>query len=100
MAKRKRKDINKKLQYRMPIIKGGGGQKKILIGTRMRGVIRAEWALARFGQIIPCNWSQVDQLQWIDSFAPIEHEIANAQNIIVKGFIEGNYEWLFLLEDD
>ena len=86
--------------YSVPIIKGRGGQKRVLIGTPMRGVLRAEWAMARWGQIIPCNWSQTDHIHWVNSFAPIEHEIANAQNIIVKAFIENNFEWLLLLEDD
>ena len=29
---------------------------RIVIGIPMTGTIRSEWALARYGQVIPCNW--------------------------------------------
>jgi hypothetical protein len=92
----------KKLDYTSPIVSSGGanGQRRVFIGTAMRGVVRAEWALSRFGQIIPCNWAASDYIHWMNSFAPIGYEIANAQNIIVKHFLESGAKWLLMLEDD
>jgi len=91
-----------KPRYRYPILSSGqsDGQRRVFIGTPMRGLVRAEWALARFGQIIPCNWAHSDYVHWMNTFAPVGYEIANAQNIIARWFIEGGGDWLLLLEDD
>lgn len=74
--------------------------RRLLIGTPTRGVVRMEWVLARYGQIIPCNWSMVQTLQYINTYSPMGFMVADAQNVIVKEAIEGNYEWLLLIEDD
>jgi len=73
---------------------------KIFVGTAMTGLLRSEWVLARYCQIIPCNWANVDCYQWLDTFAPLGYSVANAQNLICKGFVESKSEWLFLLEHD
>lgn len=77
-----------------------GYVNKMLIGTATRGTIRMEWAIARWGQIIPTNWSAAMITQFIQSFIPIRYTVPDAQNIIVKEMIEKDFEWLLLLEDD
>lgn len=87
--------------YLSKIVKNTGPWKnRIIIGTPMTGLLRAEWVLARFGQIIPTNWSATDCIQWISTFAPLQYLIADAQNLIVKTAIEQKSEWLLLLESD
>lgn len=73
---------------------------RILIGTPTTGNIRMEWTLARYGQIIPTNWSQIQMIQYMATYAPINYLVADAQNLIVNEFINKKFEWLFLLEHD
>jgi hypothetical protein len=56
--------------------------------------------MARYGQVIPCNWSQVDAIKWIQSFSPVGHMVADARNSIVQSFIEQEFEWLFFIDHD
>jgi len=38
----------------------------------MTGLVRAEWLLARYGQIIPTNWVRTGELiQWMDMHVPM-----------------------------
>lgn len=73
---------------------------RVLIFTPTRGTFRAEWMLARYGQIIPTNWSQVDYHQWVNSYVPIDYQLADAQNLMAKVVVEGDYKWIVYLEDD
>jgi len=73
---------------------------RLFVGTPTRGTVRIEWVLARYGQIIPCNWSMGHMLQAYDTFAPLGYGVADAQNLIVKQVVEGNWDWLLLIEDD
>jgi GT2 family glycosyltransferase len=73
---------------------------RLLIGTPTLGTVRIEWAMSRYGQLIPCNWSMVQMMSYMNSYAPVGYLVADAQNLIVKNFIENDYEWLLLLEDD
>lgn len=77
-----------------------GFMNRVLVGTATTGNIRMEWALARWGQIIPTNWSQVQMIQYMASYAPVNYLIADAQNLIVHEFLEKGFEWLLLLEHD
>lgn len=77
-----------------------GLQKKLLVGTPTLGNIRMEWAAARYGQIIPSNWSKVDMIQYLNSFIPMRYSIADAQNLIVQEALNKGYEWVLFLEDD
>lgn len=81
-------------------INKGPWMNRIMIGTASRGTVRFEWVMARFGQIIPCNWSSTDCIQWLSTYAPISYLVPDAQNLIVKSAIEKNFEWLLLIEDD
>ncbi len=74
--------------------------KRIIVGIPMTGLLRSEWVLARYGQVIPCNWSQVDCIQWLDQYSPIGHTVANARNIIATKAVELDFEWLFFIDHD
>jgi len=73
---------------------------RIMVGIPMTGLLRSEWVLARYGQVIPCNWSQLDAIQWLDQTSPIDFMVADARNIVVQQFIEHGYDWLFFLDHD
>ena len=68
--------------------------KRIMIGVPMTGLLRSEWVLSRYGQVIPCNWSHVDALHWIDQYSPIDFLVADARNCIVHNFIQKGFVWL------
>jgi len=74
--------------------------KRIMVGIPMTGLLRAEWVFARYNQTIPCNWSQVDSIQWISTEAPLRYLVADARNVVVQKFIENEYEWLFFIDHD
>lgn len=73
---------------------------RIMIGTPVTGLVRIEWVGARYGQIIPMNWSYLYVNQFISSYMPLRYQVADAQNLIVKHAIKKEMEWLFLLEHD
>lgn len=75
-------------------------QHRLLVGTPTTGNIRMEWAAARYGQIIPSNWSKVDMIQYMNSFIPLRYSVADAQNLIVQEAITKGYEWLLFIEHD
>jgi len=74
--------------------------KRLMISVPLTGIVRAEWMLARYGQGIPCNWSQVEVIQWMDSISPLGFLVADARNVAVHTFIQGNFEWLFFIDHD
>lgn len=73
---------------------------RLLIGVPATGLVRMEWVMARYGQVIPTNWSMADCIQWLSAYSPMEYTVADAQNLIVKVVIEKNFEWLLFLEQD
>lgn len=78
----------------------GPWKMRLIIGTPSTGLVRMEWVMARFGQVIPTNWSATDCIQWISTFAPLQYLVADAQNLIVRTVIEQKAEWLLLVESD
>lgn len=78
----------------------GSWQNKLLIGTPMTGLVRCEWVAARYGQWIPTNWSHQESWQGVPTYGPVKYLVADAQNLIVKYFIENDFEWLLMLEHD
>jgi|PlaIllAssembly_1097288.scaffolds.fasta_scaffold28824_3 glycosyltransferase involved in cell wall biosynthesis len=87
--------------YRTPIIvKQGPLNNRLLIGVPMTGLVRAEWMLARYGQVIPCNWSQSEVIQWIDQLGPINFMVADARNLIACAAVEAEFEWLLFIDHD
>lgn len=73
---------------------------RLLVGTATTGLVRMEWVTARYGQIIPCNWSLVAINQFMHGYVPINYQVADAQNLIVKAAVEGDFEWMLLIEHD
>lgn len=67
--------------------------RRLLWASPSLGVIRMEWHNAIASLIMPCNWSSA-------RVTPLNFAIADAQNLVVKELIEGQWEWLWLLEDD
>lgn len=101
MAKKKKDYFNEKLRERTGLmVNDGEWHNRLLVATPATGVIRMEWALARYGQIIPTNWSHVDVLQWINPFVPLRYILADAENLIAKAVVEGDFEWLLSIEED
>ena len=73
---------------------------RIMVGIPMTGTLRSEWVMARYGQIIPCNWGQVDCIQWLDQFSPMQFSVADARNAIATKAVEDKFEWLFFIDHD
>jgi hypothetical protein len=78
----------------------GYWNSRLLIGTPMTGVVRSEWVEARYNQVIPTNWSHAQITQWMSSQIPVRYQVADAENIIAKNFVEGDWEWLLFIESD
>lgn len=89
-------------EYRTVVDKNTGGSynTRLLIGTPTTGLVRMEWVAARYGAVIPMNWSYIQITQFINSYIPIGYMVADAQNLIVKAAIEQDMEWLLLIEHD
>ncbi len=66
----------------------------------MTGLIRSEWPIARYGQVVPCNWSVSDVMAWMNQFVPLGYAVAEARNIVCDVAIRQNFEWLFFLDHD
>jgi hypothetical protein len=75
-------------------------QRRMLIGTPTTGTIRMEWAAARYGMVIPANYSNVSMVQYTHGFIPLRYTIADAQNMIVQEAVTKGYEFLLLIEHD
>ena len=75
-------------------------RRRILIGVPMTGLIRAEWALARYGQVLPTNWSASEHIQWMNQLTPLNYSVADARNVIVHNAVTAGFEWLFFIDSD
>jgi hypothetical protein len=78
----------------------GNPRIRLLIATPTLGIVRLEWAIRRYGQVIPCMWSNHDVTVGIGYTVPMHYLVADGQNIAVDACLSGNYEWLLLWEDD
>ena len=74
--------------------------RRVFISVPVTGLLRVEWVMARYGQTIPCNWSNTEYTQFIDTFSPQDFLVADARNVAVKAFVEGGWEWLFFIDHD
>ena len=95
--------MNLRKQYAIPIIERKHLQldhQRLLIGIPMTGLIRAEWALCRWGQVIPTNWSAADMIRYLDQYSPIRFTVADARNLIANAVIDQNFEWLWFIDHD
>lgn len=75
-------------------------RKRLLVGVPMTGLIRSEWVIARYGQVIPCNWSQTDAIRWLNNWSPLDFLVADARNIVATQCVEMNFDWLFFIDHD
>lgn len=73
---------------------------RLLVATPTTGIIRMEWAAARYGMAIPSNFSKIDMQQYMSSFIPLRYTISDAQNMIANEAVTKNFEWLLIIEDD
>lgn len=73
---------------------------RLMIGVPMTGLLRSEWVLARYGQVIPCNWSYSEVTHWMHQCSPIGYAVAEARNVIVDKFLRAGAEWLFFIDHD
>lgn len=78
----------------------GDWMNRILIAIPSTGSVRMEWVLARYGQVIPTNWSHVELIQWLNNYVPMEYLLPDAENLIAKQVVEKDFEWLLMIESD
>jgi len=74
--------------------------KRLMVSVPLTGMLRAEWVLARYGQTIPCNWSQVEIIHWLDQYSPMGFLVADARNVAVHHCIKDGFEWLLFIDHD
>ena len=88
--------------YRVIVQDSGdpGYTNTLMVGTATTGNLRVEWVAARYGQLIPLNWSMAGEFQCVSDYMPLRYSTCNAQNLIVAEAIRMDMEWLFLLEHD
>jgi len=77
-----------------------GFQKRICIGVPTTGLIRMEWCLSRYGQVLPCNWSNGDVIQFYNQYSPSGYSVADARNICVEYCISNGFEYLLFIDHD
>lgn len=75
-------------------------QKRLIVCIPMTGLLRAEWVMARYGQVVPCNWSLVEHIEWVNTTSPMQFLVADARNLCVNRALEGGYEWLIFVDHD
>jgi hypothetical protein len=73
---------------------------RLIISTPTVGTVRMEWVQGRFGQTIPTNFSLVDVHQFMNPFAPVGFQVADAENLSAKVVVDGGFEWFLSWEDD
>jgi len=83
----------KQIINELKVYKGQRFKTRTLIATPTEGLIRHEWARARYGQIIPMNWES-------SYYEIVGFPIDDAYNFIVKRALEIDVEWLIVIEDD
>lgn len=74
--------------------------KRLMLGIPMTGLLRSEWVMARYGQMIPVNWGHVEYGWYLDQCSPLRFMVADARNIIATKAVEGDFEWLFFVDHD
>jgi hypothetical protein len=93
--------MRKKVDYNGLLFKSANAPNvRLLIGVPMTGLVRSEWCMARYGQVIPCNWSQSECVMWMNSMVPLGYAVAEARNMIVDEVVKKDYEWLLFIDHD
>ena len=78
----------------------GNPRNRLLVVTPTLGIVRAEWAMSRYGQAVPCNWSMSAASLGIGSCVPMHFLVADAQNLGCEDCLNKNFEWMLFWEDD
>jgi hypothetical protein len=78
----------------------GNPRNRLLVVTPTLGIVRMEWAMARYGQPTPCNWSSSGASLGIGFSVPMHYLVADAQNLGAEDCIKKNFTWMLLHEDD
>jgi hypothetical protein len=88
--------------YKYLLLKSSSHERhRLLLGIPVTGLVRIEWALGRWGQIIPTNWSMSDQLYALRGGGyPLGYDVKDARNVLVQQAILGNFEWLLFNDHD
>ena len=106
MLRRNLQSVSPIRPYRVIVQDSGdpGYTNMIMVGTACTGLLRVEFVAARYGQVVPLNWSMAGQMQAVAGgvldYMPLRYLVADAQNLIVAEAIRLDMEWLFLLEHD
>ncbi len=97
-----RNNMANKKTNSIPVLANNPGKwtNRLVIGTPTVGSVRMEWVQSRFGQTIPTNFSLVDVHQYMNTYAPIGYQLADAENLTAKVVVEGNFDWFLSWEDD
>jgi hypothetical protein len=74
--------------------------RRIFIATGITGNVRVEWAMARWNQAAPVNWSKSEYLMWLDQFSPLGFLVAEARNVAVEEFLKQGFEWMVFIDHD
>jgi len=74
--------------------------RRIFVATGITGNVRVEWAMARWNQASPVNWSKSEYLMWLDQFSPLGFLVAEARNVAVEEFLKNGFEWLVFIDHD
>lgn len=79
----------------------GQYKARLMIGTPMTGLVRAEWVNARYlNQVQPTNWGCITCEIPIYNYQPVRFQVADAENLIVKQALLSDCEWLLFVEHD
>jgi len=79
-----------------------GYVNRILVATPCVRSLSVEWVQARYGMLVPVNWSQVTMYSYMEvpSMLTTRYQVDDAQNAITKIAIEKDFQWLLLHEHD
>lgn len=78
----------------------GNWTNRILVGLPTTGLVRVETIMSKYSQIIPTNWSTVEATHQLSMSVPLEYQLPDAENLMMKTFVEGNYEYWISWEQD
>lgn len=73
---------------------------RVLVFTPTTGTVRIEWVNARYGQVIPTNWSHIQMQQFLSPYVPVNYSLADAQNLMAKKVVEEDINWIIYIEHD
>lgn len=78
----------------------GNPRHRLIVVTATLGIIRMEWAMARYNQAVPCNWSMAAATLGMGTCVPMHYLVADAQNLGCREVVDKDFEWMLLWEDD